>query len=90
MANRVTIYIRKLRYQEAKNRLLHELDKAFANGYLEAEIIHGIGTYTLRKMVEEEIAKLDYVRPCSHQPNPGAYHVQFLQIPDDLRKEYLG
>lgn len=55
------IYIRQLKYHEAKDKLIKELEKHYHNGSSSVRVIHGIGTYTLRKMVIEEIKTIDYV-----------------------------
>lgn len=87
----VTIYIRKLRYNEAKTKLLRELDKAFVNCESEVEIIHGIGTYTLRKMVETEIDKIEYAEIIMHDArlNPGALRVKLLSVDPGIMKKYI-
>lgn len=89
MSLRATIYIRQLRYEEAKNVLLRELDRAFCAGYEEVEIIHGIGTYTLRKMAEQELKKLDYVDPIPAQMNPGSLVVRLLIPNKSELKKYM-
>lgn len=76
------IYIRKMRFDDARQKLLREIEHYFYAGESEVEIIHGIGEYVLRKMAETELAKLDYVRLSdSYHTNPGALRVTLL-IPD--------
>lgn len=77
------IYIRQMRFDEAKQKLLSEIEKHFFAGQHEVEIIHGIGNYILRKMALAELAKLDYVRVIedNFNPNPGSLKVTLL-IPD--------
>lgn len=77
------IYIRQMRFDEAKQKLLGEIDRLFFAGESEVEIIHGIGNYILRNMALAELAKLDYVRVNSDNfnPNPGSLKVTLL-IPD--------
>ncbi len=77
------IYIRQMRFDEAKHRLLSEIEKHFFAGEREVEIVHGIGNYILRNMALAELAKLDYVRINSDNfnPNPGSLKVTLL-VPD--------
>jgi len=86
------IYIRKLRFSEAKDKFLKEIESCFAKGIDIVEVIHGIGTYTLRNMVIEEVKNLDYV-DFLHEPeitfNPGSIKL-VIQIPDKSRlNQYL-
>jgi len=86
-----TIYIRKKPYEEARTLFLTEIEKAFAKGEREVEVIHGIGEHILRKMVIKECSKIDYVRVLeSHfHSNPGVLRLELL-IPDPaLLKKYL-
>ncbi|MBV6493819.1 MAG: hypothetical protein LDLANPLL_01842 [Turneriella sp.] len=77
------IYIRKMHFEEAKKKLLSEIDHYFYEGEREVEIIHGIGNYILRKMALAELEKLDYVcvDNSGFNPNPGSLKVTLL-IPD--------
>jgi dsDNA-specific endonuclease/ATPase MutS2 len=77
------IYIRQMRYDEARNKLLQEIEKFFYQGVSELEIVHGIGNYILRRMAEKELAALDYVQilEAGYYPNPGSMRVRLL-IPD--------
>ncbi len=82
-----TIYVRKLRYEEARSRFLTELDKAFMAGERHVEVIHGIGTYTLKKMVEKEVAALDYAEILESQ-NPGSTLLELLAPEPHILKQY--
>lgn len=84
-----TIYIRKLRYEEARQKFLREIEHAFYKGIREAEIIHGVGTYALRNMVIKEIQSIDYVQISDEwNPNPGSLKI-ILNIPDPgILKKY--
>ncbi len=77
------IYIRRLTYLDAKKKLLEDIEYLFFRGHTRAKVIHGIGTYTLRKMVVKEISKIDYVKiienPFSN--NLGELEIELL-VPD--------
>ncbi len=72
-----------MRFDEARNKLLSEIERLFFAGESEVEIVHGIGNYILRKMVLLELAKLDYVSisDSGFNPNPGSLKVKLL-VPD--------
>lgn len=72
-----------MRFEEARKKLLNEIESAFFNRYDYLEVIHGIGTYTLRKMVEAEAAKIDYIELVddSFNLNPGTIKIRLL-IPE--------
>ncbi len=72
-----------MRYDEARNKLLHDIESFFFQGVAEVEVVHGIGDYILRRMAEKELAALDYVKVIEggFYPNPGSMRVQLL-IPD--------
>ena len=87
----VQIYIRRLRFEEARQKLLQEIEHHFFAGEREVEIIHGIGDYILRKMAEEELSKLDYVKLAEgHSANPGALSVTLLTPDPGLLESYRG
>ncbi len=56
------IYIRKLGYEEAKIKLMVELDKLYLSGAERIKIIHGKGKGILKKMVEEYLSKQPFVK----------------------------
>jgi dsDNA-specific endonuclease/ATPase MutS2 len=74
------IYIRKMRYNDAKIHFRNEIEKFFFRGHQYIEVIHGIGTYTLRKMVLDEVININYVQIIENN-NPGSLVLE-LQIPD--------
>ncbi len=83
------IYIRKLHYEEAKQKFLTELDNAFFSGEPEVEVIHGVGTYTLRNMVLEQIKKISYVELSNNwNHNPGSLKLTLLVPEMSLLKKY--
>ena len=47
---RYPIYLRQLRYYEAEEKLIKEIDQAFVKGYSQVEVIHGLSGGTLRKL----------------------------------------
>lgn len=82
-----TIYLRKLRYEEARSKLLSELEKAFMAGETCVEVVHGIGTYTLKKMVEKEVAQIDYVDILESQ-NPGSALLEVYPPEPHILRQY--
>lgn len=88
---RPVIYIRRLRYEEARHTLLTSLEKYFSQGVREVEVIHGIGTYTLRKMVLAEIEKMDYVNviPGILGENPGTLRLELLSPEEHILNSYI-
>ena len=92
MPSLAQIYIRQMRFDEARNKLLSEVERLFFAGESEAEIVHGIGNYVLRKMAISELKKLDYViiDESGFNPNPGSLKIR-LMIPDPgILERYRG
>ncbi len=56
-----TIHIRKLRWDEARLKLMRELDTLYLQGIRKVKIIHGKGAGKLRKMVREYLAKQPFI-----------------------------
>ena len=85
-----TIYLRKLRVAEARRTLLKELDAYFMKGINNVDIVHGVGTYTIRNMVREEITKIDYavIVEDDYQQNYGITRVKLLCPSEDILKSY--
>lgn len=50
-----TIYIRKLRFEEAQKKLEKEIQEAFLAGETFIEVVHGIGEGILKKLTLETI-----------------------------------
>lgn len=86
------IYIRQMHYDEARQKLLSEIEHKFFAGEREVEIVHGIGNYILRKMAIQELEKLDYVQlpSASFNPNPGSLKVKLLVPDEGLMQRYRG
>lgn len=56
------IYIRQMRYEQAKQKLINELEKHYRMKTQTVRIIHGIGQCILREMVIEEVKEISYVK----------------------------
>ncbi|MFP4048420.1 MAG: Smr/MutS family protein, partial [Desulfovermiculus sp.] len=59
------IDLRGLRADEAVTALQQQVDQALLQGLSELEIIHGRGTGTLRKAVQEELARMPEIKQYS-------------------------
>lgn len=70
-------------YAEAEKKLEKEIHSALCKGKKYIEIIHGVGTYTLRKMVIKYLMSLDFVKilPEESSFNPGTLKIE-LDIPE--------
>lgn len=91
MARIAQIYIRQMRFDEARQKLLQEIESFFFAGEKEVEIIHGIGDYILRRMAEQELGRLDYVRLVGgFHANPGSLRVSLLTPDPGLLESYRG
>jgi len=82
------IYLRKLHYEEAKNILLSEIEKSFLSGEKEVEVVHGIGTYTIRNMILKEIEKISYVE-FSRFKSDAVIVLKIDSPPEHILKKYL-
>ena len=84
------IHLRKLRFEPARKKLLEEIDAAFMKGESMVEIIHGIGTYTLRTMVLDELEKVDYARilESDFHYNPGSMLIELLVPEQGILNKY--
>ncbi|MDF3819425.1 Smr/MutS family protein [Leptospira sp. 96542] len=84
-----TIYIRQLRFEEARTKLERELNDAFMDGESFVEILHGIGEGILRKMALEYVGSCDFLKLVERDPmirtNPGSTLVEILAP----SKEYI-
>ena len=76
------IHLRKLSYDEARQKLEREIHSAFYSGEQFLEIVHGVGGGVIRKMVYEYIQTLDFVKPIERSEslwkNPGTLQVELL------------
>jgi len=78
------IYIRKLRYKDAEEKLERELHQAFLAGINFVQIVHGVGSGKLKELVENTIDRVDFakiIRDGSVLENPGTTHIE-LYPPD--------
>lgn len=91
MAQVRQIYIRQMRYEEARAKLLQEIEMAFADGIEILEIVHGIGSYTLAQMVKRECQKIPYLvlKEDLFYFNPGSVRYEVLIPHKDKLKTYL-
>ncbi|MCT8332956.1 Smr/MutS family protein [Leptospira sp. 85282-16] len=84
-----TIYIRKLRFEEARIKLERELHDAFMDGESYVEILHGIGEGILRRMAIDYVESCGFLKLVETDPmfrsNPGATIVEILAP----SKEYI-
>ncbi|TGL72271.1 Smr/MutS family protein [Leptospira jelokensis] len=84
-----TIYIRKLRFEEARTKLEREIHDAFMDGETYVEILHGIGEGILRQMAIDYVTTCGFLKLVESDPmfrrNPGATLVEILAP----SKEYI-
>ncbi len=62
------IYIRKLKYDEAKLKLMIELDSLYLKGIKKVYIIHGKGKGILKNMVHNYLQKQPFVEKFYEAP----------------------
>jgi len=86
-----TIYIRKMRYEVAKQKFLDEINKAFTKGIKTIAVIHGIGEYKLHDMIRTEIEKIDYVELYEGglENNPGITKLSILTLDENILNQYI-
>jgi dsDNA-specific endonuclease/ATPase MutS2 len=77
-----TIYIRKMRYEEAKIKLDREINDAFMEGETFIEVVHGIGEGKLKQLTLDYVRDNDFLKLYSvaefvHQ-NPGSTKIEIL------------
>ncbi len=88
-----TIYIRKLRYEEAYRILDREIQEAFLKGETLVEVIHGIGEGVLKKMTEDYIQSHSFLKVLEDAGlnigNPGSTLIEILGPSASDLKKYL-
>ncbi|AAS70191.1 Smr domain-containing protein [Leptospira interrogans serovar Linhai str. 56609] len=88
-----TIYIRKLRFEEAQWKLEKEIQEAFLAGETLIEIVHGIGEGILKKLTLDTIRSHDFLKEVDYSQfgisNPGSTLVEVLGPDKDVLKRYL-
>ncbi|WCL48203.1 Smr/MutS family protein [Leptospira sp. GIMC2001] len=87
------IYIRKLHYDEAYQKLDREFQTAFVEGETYVEVVHGIGEGILKKMTIDYVSSQDFLklvaRPEMIRTNPGVTLVEILAPSSDRLRKYL-
>jgi len=83
------IYIRRLRYDEARAKLEQELEQAFLQGDRYVEIIHGIGGGILQKMAREYVEACNFLKIIPDSENPGVLRVEVLSPGKDTIRSFL-
>ncbi|TGK35003.1 DNA mismatch repair protein MutS [Leptospira gomenensis] len=88
-----TIYIRKLRFEEAKQKLDREIQDAFLAGETLIEIVHGIGEGVLKKLAADTIRTHDFLKEVDYSQfgisNPGSTLVEVLGPDKETLRRYL-
>ncbi|EMN01147.1 Smr domain protein [Leptospira noguchii str. 2007001578] len=88
-----TIYIRKLRFEEAQWKLEKEIQEAFLAGETLIEIVHGIGEGILKKLTLDTIRSHDFLKEVDYSQfgisNPGSTLVEVLGPDKNVLKRYL-
>jgi DNA-nicking Smr family endonuclease len=87
------IYIRRMRYEDAWEKLDKEMQRAFVDGENFVEIVHGIGEGILKKMAIDYVASQDFLklvdRPDMVRTNPGTTLVEILAPPTEILRKYI-
>lgn len=88
-----TIYIRKLWFEEAQQKLEREIQEAFLAGETLIEIVHGIGEGILKKLAMDTIRSHDFLKEIDYSTygisNPGSTLVEILGPDKETLKRYL-
>ncbi|TGK04285.1 DNA mismatch repair protein MutS [Leptospira langatensis] len=88
-----TIYIRKMRFEEAYRVLDKEIQEAFLKGETLVEVIHGIGEGVLRKMTEDYIRNHSFLKVLEDAGlnigNPGSTLIEIMGPSAEDLKKYL-
>ncbi len=78
------IYIRKMRYEDAKYKLEREIHTAFLEGENFVEVIHGIGEGKLKELTLNFVKEHEFLRlfetPDFVSTNPGSTKIEILSI----------
>ncbi|MEM7180587.1 MAG: Smr/MutS family protein [Spirochaetota bacterium] len=87
------IYIRKMRYDAAKQKLEREIHAAFIDGETMIQVVHGIGEGKLKQLTEEFVARSDFLKLYNTEkwliPNPGVTKIEVLGPSKEDLKKYL-
>ncbi len=68
MKKKNVIWIRKLSWEEARLKLMSELDTLYLRGVKEVRIVHGKGTGELKRMAREYLEKQPFVKNFKDAP----------------------
>jgi len=86
------IYIRKMRYEDAYQKLDREIQSAFMEGETLVDVIHGVGEEKLKKMTIEYVRTYDYLKINDTsqfiEPNPGITRVEIFAPSKQILKKY--
>jgi hypothetical protein len=86
------IYIRKLRYDEAKYKLERELQEAFMEGETLVQVVHGIGEGKLKQLTLDIANGYDFLRIINTEsyiaPNPGVTKLEIIGLDKQDLKRY--
>ena len=75
-----------------KKKFLREIENYFLHGESIVKIIHGMGKLELKKMILEEVEKLEYLKLANNQyifPNYGVTFIRVLAPDKSLLKKYI-
>ncbi|TGM11128.1 DNA mismatch repair protein MutS [Leptospira selangorensis] len=89
-----SIYIRKMRYEEAYRLLDREIQAAFMKGETLVEVVHGIGEGVLKKMTDDYIREHSFLKILEDgglhlANNPGSTLVEIMGPSSEDLKKYL-
>jgi hypothetical protein len=86
------IYIRKMRYEDAYQKLDREIQSAFMEGETLVDVIHGIGEGKLKDMTFEYVRNNDFLKindtSLYIQPNPGVTRIEIFAPSKQILKKY--
>lgn len=86
------IYIRKLRYEVARDKLERELQIAFMEGETMVQVVHGIGEGKLKQLTFDIANSYDFIRIINTEnyitPNPGVTKLEIMGLDKQDLKRY--
>ncbi len=86
------IYIRKMRYEEARYKLERELQDAFMDGETLVQVVHGIGEGKLKQLTLDIASGYDFLRVINTEnfiaPNPGVTKLEVMGLDKQDLKRY--
>ncbi|TGL65911.1 Smr/MutS family protein [Leptospira sarikeiensis] len=89
-----SIYIRKMRYEEAYRLLDREIQAAFLKGETLVEVVHGIGEGVLKRMTDDYIREHSFLKILEDGGlhlgnNPGSTLVEIMGPSSEDLQKYL-